>query len=536
MHLLVSVVIALCASSCKKESKKNEGESTTSTSVTPKNPDSTAASRPLSAPGGIVATVQLPSGAKMETLARAIDNFQPGASGMVTASLPMVLGQILGMDFMGVDLNGPISAVVLSPKKYQRPVALLVKPSDLSTLESKAKAAGLTVSKKGGLALVGDASVVEAAGDVAFGALATPPSEMVARIYPATLVDGYKDDLSTAMNQMSELMAAQQGASSAGFRTLMLAYEELILALGQQTEFIEVRVGSASGVSDLLMKIVPRAGTTMASLAQAQVASQHELLGKLPKDTAGTMLFSGELHAGAAQAAMIEFGSKIMGAIMPVGDGQEMGELLARWFESFDGKTAVNMTMDMSNPMMPQFAATYVWGTKDSDAMRKGWREMMSKMVGRAENGTLAMMGMKFDVSFETKVEVIDGVEVDRYQSKMNLEGLDEAQRQILAAAQQDQTMHMAAFDDVAIMAMSSGSAGTVASAISAARGKVGGYEPSGALGAAIERSKSMNESMVFAMDFGSMVPPEIPAPFKLVVMGIGQESGSFKMRMSVRK
>lgn len=305
--LLSALSLSVVASpSCKKESK---GKTTSEKAITKSSPPVPSASRPISQPGDVVATVQLPTGAKMESLAKAIDNIQPGTSEMLVSGFPVGIAQLTGMDLSGADLNAPISMVVLSPKKYEKPVALLVTASDLSALEKSAKSVGMTVESKNGLALIGEAAVVAASQEAAFGSLAKPGSEMVIRVYPATLMSAYKDDLHKGISSAVEMMAQQQGGP--GLKPIMMAYEDMILAIGEQTEVMEIRVGSGDGASDLLFRMQPRAGTTMAALASAQVASKHELLAKLPADASGSILFSGDMRAGAARTPMIDFSMKM---------------------------------------------------------------------------------------------------------------------------------------------------------------------------------------------------------------------------------
>ncbi len=531
MRILLFCVLALSmvfsTSSCKKEAK-DKGTSSEKTAE-----KSLGASRPVAKSDAVIATVQLPTGAKIEGLAKAIDNIQPGASAAMIPGVPMGLAQTLGMDLSGADLDAPISVVIVNPKKHGKPLAMLVSPKDKSALESAAKAAGLAYVGKKKLALIGEAAVVESVQDLAFANLATPPAEMVARIYPSVLLAAFKDDLHEAFQNMNKLMS--QSGGSSGVQAMMLAYEEMVVAIGDQTEVMEMRVGTANGASDFLFRVIPKAGTTMAALAQAQVASPHALLPKLPA-ASGSFLFSGDLHAGAARQPIVDFSMKIMSVIVPSKDDEMMTKLLETWFDAFDGRVAFSMDMDISNPQTPKFEATYLMGSSDPDKMRKGWREIMRHMASRAKEGPAEMMGMKFDIKFDEKVLEVDGVEVDRYQTKLDLSEMSEGDRAVMAAAQMDQRMHMATFDDVAIMSLSDNSEVDVKSAIEAARGKAPGFKPTGAIAEALARSKSLNESLLFTMDVSALAPQSIPMPFKIVSLGFGQDGGALTMRMTVRK
>jgi hypothetical protein len=535
MRILLFCVLAFSTafstSSCKKESKDKGSNSEPSTASS-----SAGASRPIAKSDVVLATVQLPTGAKIEGLANAIDNIQPGASAAMLPTVPMVLAQTLGMDLSGANLDAPISVLVVDPKKHSKPLAMLVTPSDASKLEAAAKAAGLVYVAKKKLALIADAAVAESVQDIAFASLAAPPSEFLVRIYPDVVLAAFKDDLHGAFQNMSQLMSQQQNGASSAVQAMMLAYEEMILAIGDQTQVMEMRVGTADGASDFNFRMQPKAGTTMAALAQAQVPSTHALLRKLPKSTSGSFLFSGDLRAGSARQPIMDFSLKIMSVVMPSDGDEVMTKMLATWFESFDGQVAVNMNMDIANPQTPKFDATYLMGASDAEMMRTGWREMMRHMASRSKDGPAEMMGMKFDIKFEEKALEVDGVEVDRYETKLNLTDMNQEQRAMMAAAQVDQRMHVATFDDVAVMSLSSNSETLVKSAIEAARGKAPGYEPTGAIAAALARSTSLKESLVFTVDVGALAPSGVPIPFKLVTMGFGQERGALTMRMSIRK
>ncbi len=538
--LALSTAFALPA--CKKDSKNSKESATTSNSQSKTVSAAPRASQPITKPGDVVATLQFPTGDKLVSLASAMDNIQPGASSMAVSGLPMALRQVSGVDFSGADLSQSISIVLLSPKKYDKPAAILVTPSDLSALEASAKSAGMTLQSKNGLALVGEASAVQAASEAAFGSLSQPAKEMVVRVYPSTLITAYKDDLHAAVAQMGTVMSSEKSGKS-GFQTMMVAYEEMVLAMGDQTEYLEMRVGTGDGVSDLLVRLQPRANTTMAALAAAQVPSKHALLAKLPASSSGTMLFSGEMRAGAALGPMIDFSLKIMESIMPAQGDTDLRALFAAWFEALDGQLAMNMTMDMSNPLSPKVDATYLMGAESSDGIRKGWRDMFKLMVANSKNGTLAntsaldMMGMKFEVDYKVKALEVDGVEVDRYTSKMKFDAMSAEDRKAMGDVKFDQTMHFAAFDKMAVMAMSDDSAKSVEHAISAARGKAPGYQPGGAIAKAIKRSVDRKESMLMTMDFASLVPVGAATiPFSLLTMGFGQDEGAMVFRLSVRK
>lgn len=526
LFCLLAFATVIPTSSCKKESK-DKGEQLA-------KPTKSGASRPIAMSSAVMATVQMPTGTKLEGLAKAIDNIQPGASAAIVPSVSMLLAKTMGMDLSGADLGAPISLLVVNPKRYDQPMAMLVSPADKGKLESAAKAAGLIVASNKNQVLIGEASVVEAVRGVAFGTLSNTPQELVVRIFPGSVLAGFKDDLHEAFQKMNTLMTQTSGQTS-GVAAMFMAYEEMIVAIGDQTDVIEMRVAASEGASDFLFRMQPKAGTTMAVLAAAQIPSKHALLGKLPQNTSGSILSSGDMRAGKARQPMIDFSMKVMSVMMPAKSNDMLTKALATWFESFDGQIAVNMNMDVANPAVPKFEATYLMGATDADVMRKGWREMMTHMSS-GNGGITEMMGMKFDIEFDEKVLEVDGVEVDRYQTKLNTEGMSKEDQAMSIAPGVEQKMHMATFDNLAVMSLSDNSEAAVASAIAAARGKAPGYKPVGATAKALARSESLNESLIFIMDIERLAPAGVAIPFGTLAMGFGQDKGALTMRMSVRK
>tara|TARA_R110002096_G_scaffold434832_1_gene658076 strand:+ start:63360 stop:64955 length:1596 start_codon:yes stop_codon:yes gene_type:complete len=527
LFCLLAFATAIPTSSCKKESKDKGAELVGKAAKS-------GASRPIAMSSVVMATVQMPTGTKLEGLAKAIDNIQPGASAAIVPSVSMLLAKTMGMDLSGADLGAPIALLVVNPQTYSKPIAMLVSAADKAKLESAAKAAGLAVASKKDLVLIGEASVVEAVRDVAFQTLSQTSQELVVRIFPGSVLAGFKDDLHEAFQTMTTLMTKTSGQAS-GVSAMLLAYEEMIVAIGDQTDVIEMRVAASDGASDFLFRMQPKAGTTMAALAQAQIPSKHALLGKLPQNTSGSILFSGDMRAGKARQPMIDFSMKVMSVMMPAKGNEVLTKALTTWFESFDGQMAVNMNMDMGNTQVPKFEATYLMGATDAAVMRKGWREMMVHMSSE-NGGTTEMMGMKFDIEFEEKVLEVDGVEVDRYQTKLNTDGMSKEDQALSIAPGVEQKMHMATFDDLAVMSLSDNSEAAVSSAIAAARGKAPGYKPEGATAKALARSKSLNESLIFTLDIGRLAPTGVAIPFGTIAMGFGQDKGALTMRISVRK
>lgn len=521
MRILLASVLAISTAfsvGCTKASKNKEAAANAQKS-------SAGASRPVAMSTAVLATVELPTGLKMEGLVNAIDLIEPGASAMLGGGAEMMLGQAMGMDLSAADLDAPVAVIIVNPKKYSIPFVLLVTAKDSSKLGEAAKAAGLGHVSKNERSLVGDAAAVEAVRNAAFGRLAAGSKEMVARIYPGAALTHFKGDLQSAVKGFEAILTEQGGAFSA----IAGLYQDLIIATGEQTAVIELRVTSSDGVSDLHVRLQPKPGTTMAALALAQVPSKHNLLGKLPAQKLPTMVVSGNIQAGAASKALMDFWIKSMEAMMPTGDGG-MLKHATELMKVYDGQTAMTMRLDLGNAQLPTFEMTYLIGTTDALIMRKSWRGMLQAVAESGEK----MMGMNVDVSFDKNISQVDGVEVDRYTTTIKPDGLSPEQLALMGPTNQE--MHLATFDDVAAISASPNSMAQLVSIIESVRGKKPGYAPEGAMSTALARSKSLGESAVFAMDIESLSPAESPAPVSLITGGFGQDNGALTIRISAHK
>lgn len=478
----------------------------------------------------VIATAQFPTGVELVGLPAFVDNFKPGAGSMLPELARQGFEEAAGMELSGANLKAPIALIVVSPKKFPKPMAILVRAVDLGVLRARAKASGLTLVSGKGLALIGPPAVVREVRDLAFGSLAKPPSEMVVRLYPGALTHAYKADLQAALARMTNSMSSFGGT---GLGSVVGAYEDLILAAGEQTEVAELRVGGDGAASELYVRLQPRAGTTMAALARAQVPAKHDLLSKLPDSPSATWLMSGRLHAASARKPALDLFAKVVGAMMPAISGAALTSQLEKWLDASDGRFAMSISMDLSNLSAPKMSASYLLGASDTGAMRASWRGMMKVMLPPDGRGTLDSMGAKLEVSFEEKALQIDGVEVDRYHSKPAASQPAGAPSP-LAVGQLDQ-MYFAAFDGVGALALADDSLRAIRAAIASARGRAPGYRPTAAERAELGRSVRRGESAVMIVKLGGLLPAGT-APFSLLSFGFGQDRGALVLRISVSK
>ena len=91
---ILCLTTAFASPACKRAEKKSDTQSDTKS-------QNAGASRPAVRSKDVLATIQLPTGAKVETLAKAIDNIVPGASQGMLVAVPAVVGQGTGDGLVG---------------------------------------------------------------------------------------------------------------------------------------------------------------------------------------------------------------------------------------------------------------------------------------------------------------------------------------------------------------------------------------------------------------------------------------------------
>src|SRR5690606_8574125 len=162
-----------------------------------------------------------------------------------------------------------------------------------------------------------------------------------------------------------------------------------------QTDRIVLSLASGSGSADLVARVYPVSGSSLASFIDAQVPSEHTLLSKLP-DGGGTMVVSGDMRAGAAREALMNFGVTVLAPLYSSVAVDEWKTLLRPWLDNLDGSFAMNIEMTITPGKPGEVQMQSLMGVTDPDAMRNAWRTMLTKM---AATGGLEMMGMKFTSS-----------------------------------------------------------------------------------------------------------------------------------------
>ena len=480
--------------------------------------------------GEVIATVQLPSGTKMTDIAAVIDSVQPGASAMLKMQLPAALEDAAGFDIAAsAKLDAPLSFVILNPASHPKPLALLVEAKDAAKLAADAKGAGHAVEQRDNLLLIGPEDVVSAAKDFAFANLTKYPDHSEIIIYPKLLLGSFAGEIEKNMGASMALLGNE------GLAQVMTNYAKGLISLGEQTERIVLSLASGSGSADLIARIYPVGGSSLASFVAAQVPSQHGLLGKLP-DADGTMVMTGDMRAGDARDALLNFGVAVLAPMYSNVSVDEWMAMLEPWVENLDGSFALSMTMTITpgQPGAMQFQS--LMGANDPEALRNSWRTMLTKM---AATGGLEMMGMKFTSSHKPDVLTHDGVAIDLYESKIDTSALTAEQAAAIeaASAATSQSMHFATFDKLAAMASADADGAAIKSLIDGARGK--GFEPNGQFATVLDASKQRGDSMLMYFDLASLMaanPTPVPLPFKAMSWGIGKHEGALSMRISLIK
>jgi hypothetical protein len=530
-----------------KDAGKDAGEDPKPEGQTPGTPPVVAppagpTSNPVDSPvvverGEVVATVQFPSGTKMSDVAAAIDAIQPGASMMLGMQIPAALKGAVGFEVdKTAKLDAPISVLLLDPSSHPEPVALLLTPKDEAGLSAAAKGAGHEVELRNGLALIGPAGVVTAAKEFAFGHLSQYPDHTEIIVYPQRLLSSYAGSIDGALAGIGAAMAGLDGGNEA-MTQMLRSYAEAGIALAKQTDRIVMSVGSSPAGADLITRIYPIPGTTLASFIEAQIASDHALLAKLPSG-GGNMVMTGDMRAGPARDAFVDFTVGVMAPMYGGMPAEEWVALMTPWLDALDGRFAMSMRMDVAPGAPPAMAMTALMGVDDSAKLLGSWRAMLSKM---ATGPGLEMMGMKITGRHEQNVLEHDGVEVDLYASNIDTSGMPADQAAAMAAAQSsNQAMHLAAFDNLAVMATADDGGKSIKATIDSARGKGETMTPSPSLAAALAAGKTRGDSMLMFFDISQLAEnagtPAPQTPFSAIGFSVGKFEGALSVRVSLLK
>lgn len=518
------LLCAVVASACGEKAPKQAVDGTT-----PSAPVGQAAEPPAGPvePATVIATVQLPSGSDPGDIARAVDAVQPGAGALIGAQLPAMLQEMAGVDLAGADLSKPVSIVVVDPKRFPTPFALLVSARDASQLQAAAKQASRGYRAQGGRVLLGTTDVVPAVEAFAFGKLGAAPAQPTAIIHVRTLAGLYQAEIEMVAAQLHAMMAGQTGGVP--LAGLADSYVGLFRALVAQTDRIDVTIGARASTADLLLDIHPVADTTLAAFTAAQAPSQHSLIGKLPPSDKVTVAMSGTLRAGAAADALRDVMRMWMSAMYGnAATGEQLDKPMSAWLAAFDGEYAV--VMPSVNEGMKMWM---LMGTTDAAATRTSWREMMTVFAGKEKAGRkVEVMGMKQTHKFQPAAIKKGKTPIDRYVVKTDLASLPPEARATFQKIGAEMVSHLAVLPKYAAMTMGDKDGKVIRKLIDAAS-KSGSGKLAAAFQAAVDDSRERQESMVMFMNLAEL-GPSAQLPVRSVSLGLGKHDSALGVRISV--
>ncbi len=475
--------------------------------------------------GEVVATVQIPSGTAVADVAALVDNFQPGASLMVSTQAGKALGEMIGTSLEGAKLDAPIAVVVVDPSKHPKPAALLVTVADAAKLGENAKAAGLELRTRDALALLGPADVVATAESFAFTNLAKQPDHTEVIVYPKPLITAFQPQIDAGLATLAGIAPPGMGP---GMGMIAGMYGGLIKGMAEQVTRVVVSVRAAPGVSEVYLRFYPSPGSTFAAFVGSQRPTDHGLLSRLRATAVSNLVAAGRLEAGAANEAVLNWASEAMAPFFSNLDAATLRKMLEVFSTTVDGEVAMLGALDPSKPAAAM-RMTMAYGVNDAEAARTVWRDMMKMMAGLSP---LETMGMKATISFREREFEHDGIPVDRYSTTIDASAMPAATAAAMQAAGQ-QEYAIATFDKLTIVTADS-AAEEVGKTIDAARGKGDAFAPSPEISAALAASKARGDSLLYYIGLAGMMP--VPVPVSGITMGMGKQGEALSLCIAAQK
>lgn len=379
--------------------------------------------------------------------------------------------------------------------------------------------------------------MVAAAESYAFDHLASYPDHTEIVVYPASMVGVLGPQIDELLDTMDAAMATQGGGQDAAGQEMMRMYAKALVGAIGQTQRAVFSLSQGQSSIDLHAHLYPVADSTLAAFTSAQVPADHALLQKLPATVPQTMVMSGEMRAGAARDVLLAFSLETMGS-MYGGETttQEWLAIIDAWLATVDGEFAAAVEFNFAGkPDTPGMRMQSLFGVTDASAMFSAWRAMLETMVqapAGADRGPV--MGMNVDLSYDRDVLVHEGVSVDRYTTKIDLESMPEAQREAIERmGTAEQSMHLSAFDSFGALVSAGDDHQAMTGLIDAARGKAPTFQPAPGLSTSLATSTARGESFLFYIDVSAVAPPDAKIPFANVTMAMGKHENALTLRLS---
>jgi hypothetical protein len=474
----------------------------------------------------VLGILELPSGRSLGSAAQVIDAVQPGASAQAAASISTMLTSAAEVGSLnGADLDKPVRAVMLDPKKHPSPVVLLV---SVSKAEDLARAVGKErLVVRGDLGLVGAPEAAKAAHDYAFGTLARreAPAAPHATIYVQPLLASFRAEIEAGKSQLGAMMAlmnpAAGGDGSDTLTKLLTIYIDSLVAVAEQTDRVEARFASQDALSGVELIVHARPDTTLAGFNEAQAPSDFALVEMLPAGTepgGPIMILAGGLSLGPARQAFQDVGQAMIAAMWGSAEIAEMGDWFGSFMDQFTGRFAAAVTsMGASMGVTPQMVQ--LLEAKDGAQAAGQTRKMMETFA--AKGAPLELMGMKQTISFTPEAFAHDGVTVMMQQTTTEM-AAPAGEGAAQAAQSFESKSYFAGVDQ--FLGMATGEEQSMRQLIDAVRGKAPRLEVGGALGQATAAARARKDSGMMFMNLGAMLGGGAAGMPRAVVLTFGFE------------
>lgn len=430
---------------------------------------------------------------------RYADVIQPGASAMLDpAMLGNVLGNMVGIDGLsGLDMQKPLRVLVLSPKRSDDPIAIVGYVSDEKALMNSISAnKEVMVQIHGGAAIIGSRAVLA---DSAPYALTTLVAE-AAPAYPTmtvripALMSAYEDEISTAMSLM--FSQAQSDPTMAQAK----ATADALYALVFQSESVRLSLELVGVAATGKLTMVPRAGTSLATLASQQPAAEFSMLDQV---SPGTVFMAGHLTPS-LQKAIEQLGQVGVDQHYGAEVGAKLMDVFRAFYQTMDGEMA------MSGDISPKGGVWMegLWGVNDAAKLNKAYSAAIAGLPKTPAAD--AMFTIK-----PAKAPAHRGVKPSGMTVSMNKDAPAEVRTQLEAyLGKGGFTSIIAAFDNVAVSTAGKDSHKRFKSMVDAVKGKKKSTIAPGAAGVLAD-ARARSESMVMAVDLASILGNlgKLPAP-----------------------
>jgi hypothetical protein len=478
----------------------------------------------------VLAMVELPSGRSLGSAAAVIDGVQPGASAQAADAIPSMLISAVGVSSLdGADLDKPVRAVVLDPKKHPQPVVLLVTVKDATALGQAVTKEKLVVRNE--LGLIGAPEAIKAAHDYAFGTLARreTPGGPYAVAYLAPILTSFRAEIDAGKMQIGALMTMMSGGAGGEMLGKMLAlYIDGVVAMAEQTERIEARFAGQDALSGVELTMHARPDTTFAGFCKAQEADDFALVTMLPANEAPPLIMAGRMALGPARKPFVAFGEAVIATLWSNAINEETRGMIDAWLDLFTGRFAAEVTAIGVTPEMVQLVES-TDGAKAADFSR----QFMTSLT--AKGATMEVMGMKQTVTFVPEAFAHDGVsvmaqKVDTAMPAQADPAADPAADQAApaVAAPVTTTSYFAGIDD--FLGLATGSEQRMRQLIDAVRNKGPRLAPAGALAQALTATKGRKDSVVMFLSFGALLGAAETGGPQSMVMSLGFDEARMRI------